>query len=135
MSDPVPTFGQICVEAINLAAGRQLCGPVSVRIIDSMLTEHLKTAPKGRVKAPSSPFGDRKAIPPSPELVWAYSASLGEPVVDGHAFCDFYASKGWKVGKTPMVDWQAAVRTWRKSGYSTKGGKKPSSPANDYRVF
>lgn len=27
-------------------------------------------------------------------------------------FCDFYESKGWKVGKNPMKDWKAAVRTW-----------------------
>lgn len=42
-------------------------------------------------------------------------------------FCDFYESKGWKVGRNPMKDWKAAVRTWlsdakrkgvRKSEYS-----------------
>lgn len=27
-------------------------------------------------------------------------------------FCDFYESKGWKVGKNQMKDWKAAVRTW-----------------------
>lgn len=34
--------------------------------------------------------------------------------VNAEQFCDFYESKGWKVGKTPMKDWQAAVRTWEK---------------------
>ncbi len=34
--------------------------------------------------------------------------------VDPEAFVDFYESKGWKVGKDPMVSWQAAVRTWEK---------------------
>lgn len=29
-------------------------------------------------------------------------------------FVDFYSSKGWKVGKSPMKDWRAAVRTWMK---------------------
>jgi hypothetical protein len=34
--------------------------------------------------------------------------------IDAQQFIDHYESKGWKVGKTPMKDWQAAVRTWEK---------------------
>lgn len=34
--------------------------------------------------------------------------------IDAQSFFDFYESKGWKVGTTPMKDWQAAVRTWEK---------------------
>lgn len=33
-------------------------------------------------------------------------------MVDPQRFVDFYASKGWKVGKEPMKDWKAAVRNW-----------------------
>lgn len=32
--------------------------------------------------------------------------------VDVHRFFDYYESNGWKVGKNPMKDWKAAVRTW-----------------------
>lgn len=32
--------------------------------------------------------------------------------VDAEAFVDFYTSKGWMVGKNPMKDWKAAVRSW-----------------------
>ena len=35
--------------------------------------------------------------------------------MDPEAFVDFYTAKGWRVGKNPMKDWQAAVRTWEKS--------------------
>ena len=35
--------------------------------------------------------------------------------VDAERFVDFYASKGWMVGKNKMKDWKAAVRTWEKS--------------------
>jgi hypothetical protein len=28
-------------------------------------------------------------------------------------FIDYYESNGWKVGKNPMKDWKAAVRTWK----------------------
>lgn len=67
-----------------------------------------KIPPKGGIKEkePVARFS-----PPSPEEVKAYSQSLGKPI-DGNRFCDFYASKGWRVGSTPMKDWRAAVRTW-----------------------
>jgi hypothetical protein len=32
--------------------------------------------------------------------------------VDANQWLDFYESKGWMVGKSPMKNWQAAVRTW-----------------------
>ena len=32
--------------------------------------------------------------------------------IDPQTFIDFYDSKGWKVGNTPMKDWRAAIRTW-----------------------
>lgn len=45
--------------------------------------------------------------------------------VDPSKFCDYYESNGWKVGKNPMKDWKAAVRTWEQNGYSKKqGGNK-----------
>lgn len=34
--------------------------------------------------------------------------------IDPEQFYDFYASKGWKIGKSPMKDWKACVRTWEK---------------------
>lgn len=57
---------------------------------------------------------ERKAprfSPPSPQDVEAYSREQGH-MIDGQRFCNFYASKGWKVGSSPMKDWRAAVRTW-----------------------
>ena len=49
--------------------------------------------------------------PPSPAEVDAYAKEQGISVV-GQRFCDFYASKGWKVGGSPMKDWKAAARNW-----------------------
>lgn len=34
--------------------------------------------------------------------------------IDPESFIDFYDSKGWVVGKSPMKDWKAAIRTWEK---------------------
>ena len=51
---------------------------------------------------------------PSVEEVDAYCRQR-QNHVDASRFCDFYESKGWKVGKSKMVDWKAAVRTWERS--------------------
>lgn len=32
--------------------------------------------------------------------------------IDAASFINFYESKGWLIGKSPMKDWKAAVRTW-----------------------
>ena len=52
-------------------------------------------------------------IPPTIDEVAAYCRERGNSV-DAERFVDFYTAKGWKVGKNPMKDWKAAVRTWEK---------------------
>lgn len=32
--------------------------------------------------------------------------------ISAEDFYNFYESKGWKIGSSPMKDWKAAVRTW-----------------------
>ena len=50
--------------------------------------------------------------PPTVEQVREYTAEKGLAVNAEH-FVDYYAARGWKLGKgQPMKDWQAAVRTW-----------------------
>lgn len=61
-----------------------------------------------------------KNIPPSPAEVEAYSASIGYPM-NGQAWCDSYAQKGWLVGKAKMKDWKAAVRNWKVNGWRCGG--------------
>lgn len=39
--------------------------------------------------------------------------------VDPERFVDYYTSIGWKVGKKPMKDWHAAIRTWEKNSFSS----------------
>ena len=39
--------------------------------------------------------------------------------VAAEKFIDHYTSNGWKVGRNPMKDWKAAVRTWEKSSFDT----------------
>lgn len=60
----------------------------------------------------------KRFVPPTPEEVNAYCQERHNGI-DGSEFCDFYTSKGWKVGKNPMKDWKAAVRTWERSRKQT----------------
>ena len=46
--------------------------------------------------------------------VQAYCAERGNSV-DAQKFVDYYESNGWRVGKSPMKDWRAAVRTWERN--------------------
>ncbi len=50
---------------------------------------------------------------PSLEDVRAYCIGRSNKV-DPEQFFNFYESKGWTIGKSPMKDWRAAVRTWEK---------------------
>ncbi len=38
-------------------------------------------------------------------------------------FYDYYEANGWKVGKNPMKDWKAAVRTWERNDNGGKNTK------------
>ena len=49
---------------------------------------------------------------PSVEDVMAYAESIGHPDFNANKFINYYESKAWKVGKSPMKDWKAAVRNW-----------------------
>lgn len=65
----------------------------------------------------------KRFSPPSVEEVAVYCRER-ENSVDAQTFCDFYVSKGWKVGSQPMRDWKAAVRTWEKrEGGSRAAGR------------
>ena len=63
--------------------------------------------------------------PPTVDEVKAYCAEKGY-AVDPSRFVDYYTSNGWKVGKNPMKDWKAAVRTW--NGKEKQNGKVEHEP-------
>ena len=62
--------------------------------------------------------------PPTVDEVRDYCRERGN-AVDAERFVDFYAAKGWMVGKNRMKDWKAAVRTWEKEDGD---GKRRSQP-------
>lgn len=60
---------------------------------------------------PPTPTLERRKrfVPPTLDEVTAYVRERGSKV-DPQGFIDFYAAKGWLVGKSPMKDWKAACR-------------------------
>ena len=77
----------------------------------------------------TTPTPRKRFTAPTPEEVRAYGREIGFDI-DAEKFCDHYAAKGWVVGKSPMKDWKAAVRTWRAGQQSTpvNGYRKPPDP-------
>lgn len=70
--------------------------------------EDIDSAPR------SEPHKTKKFSPPSVEDVEAYCRERGNNV-NAEQFVDYYTANGWKVGKNPMKDWKAAVRTWERN--------------------
>ena len=70
--------------------------------------EYKETLPIGSAKKAAPAFH-----PPTVEEVKAYCLERKNNV-DAVRFVDYYTANGWKVGKNPMKDWRAAVRTWER---------------------
>ncbi|MFZ9377098.1 MAG: hypothetical protein ACO25K_08235, partial [Candidatus Fonsibacter ubiquis] len=39
-------------------------------------------------------------------------------IVNVEKFFKYYEANGWKVGKNPMKDWKACIRTWESNNYN-----------------
>lgn len=68
---------------------------------------------------------------PSIEQVKEYMEDRDFITVDqAEAFHDHHESGGWKVGKKPMVKWEAAVRTWIRNAQKWS---KPNEKSNGHK--
>ena len=66
----------------------------------------------------------RRFTPPTADEVRQYCAERRNGV-DAERFVSYYTANGWMVGKNPMKDWRAAVRTWerRDTGQHGRGNE------------
>lgn len=126
-----------------------LAGDSHVTVTDGHATEEEKEEDKDNknkkdnmgdpADAPERKRSTRKPFnPPTVEEVRAYCVER-ENSIDPEAFVDFYASKGWMIGKNKMKDWKAAVRTWeqgdkRKGVKNSGGNRKPVESTTAGRV-
>lgn len=74
--------------------------------------------------ATDPPQKAKRFTPPSLDEVKAYCQERGNRI-DAQRFMDHYTSNGWLVGKSPMKDWRAAVRTWERSSFDVGRAEKP----------
>ena len=74
-----------------------------------------------------------KARPDNVEICILYFGELKSNGNEAMSFFDYYSSKGWQVGRSPMKDWKAAARNWvrRSKEFSTKGVAAIGHP-NEY---
>ena len=78
----------------------------------------------------------KKFQKPTLEEIKSYCAERNNNV-DANKFFDFYESNGWKVGKNPMKDWKASVRTWERNNFGKENKQEEfdydSMPYNAFR--
>lgn len=67
---------------------------------------------QSKTKQSNTRESGRRFTPPSPTEVAEYAETRGQPDFPAERFCDFYESKGWRIGSASMKDWKAAVRNW-----------------------
>ena len=103
----------------------------SLSVSDSMSVSN--TNKRVRADKPPTPTTSRKKfVPPTLDEVTAYVKERGS-MVDPQGFIDFYSSKGWVVGKSPMKDWKAACRnaeSWER--WKRPEGRDSVKTAEDY---
>ena len=80
---------------------------------------------------------------PSPEEVEEYARSYAEGKgldlastdFDPERFVDFYAQKGWMVGKAKMKDWKASVRIWVRSSKPMERKREVNDGGDDFSQY
>jgi hypothetical protein len=71
-----------------------------------------------------------KFTPPTREELNLAAAKIGLPDLQVDKFVNFYASKGWMVGKNKMKSWQHALANW-KIGWQEDGGVAKPTPEEE----
>lgn len=86
---------------------------------------------KARFRAPSPAEVD--------EYARIYAASkdldLDSTDFDPERFVDFYAQKGWMVGRTRMKDWKASVRNWVRTSRPKEGKREVNDAGDDFSKY
>lgn len=86
---------------------------------------------KARFRAPSPAEVD--------EYARSYAASkeldLDSTDFDPERFVDFYAQKGWMVGRMRMKDWRASVRNWVRSSRPKEGKREVNDAGDDFSKY
>lgn len=73
--------------------------------------------------------------PPTIHELNTYASEIGMSEYEAENMHDYYAAKGWTVGKSPMKDWKAAARKWARNAKeytsSTNGQSRRTPEGRD----
>lgn len=127
-------WDEICMTVTCPSGDRQVTDECQHRLVkDSLVKSSIgedMEGVAGDINVPSKP-NSKRFIPPTVEQVEVYCLERNNGI-DPQRFVDYYKSNGWKVGKNPMKDWKAAVRTWEQNRKeSPKQPQKSSNPFLD----
>lgn len=116
-----------------------------VYVNDDVNTQGGSSEPQGVRAEKTISSSPKKFEKPTVNEVQAY-CNERKNSLSAQEFWDFYESKGWKIGSSPMKDWRACVRTWeqrrknedsggrvKKSG--TMWGNESKIPEEYYAIF
>lgn len=90
------------------------------RLLHTIEHQHAKLAKSLELRNPVKSVSISKFIKPSLEEIKLYCIER-KNAVDPERFFEHYESNGWMVGRVPMKNWKAAVRTWEKNEYGASG--------------
>ena len=76
---------------------------------------------------------ERRFQKPTIDEVRAYIREIGGGV-SAEEYIDYYEANGWKVGKSPMKDWKAAVRNWKRRDWRNKGQPEERDYQEDFHA-
>ena len=72
----------------------------------------------------------KRFVKPTIDEVKAYCQERNKGV-DAEKWYNHYSANGWKVGRTKMVDWKAAIRTWERSADNGRFKRNDFTPYPD----
>lgn len=92
-----------------------------VYVNDDVNTQGGSCEPQGVRAGKATVSSPKKFKKPTVEEVQDYCDERKNSL-SAQEFWDFYESKGWKVGSSPMKDWRACVRTWEQRRRTENSG-------------
>ena len=116
-------------ERVRNYRSRQKALPCNTDVTESNTEKEIdKEIDKEKEEDSNKP--QKRFTKPTIEEVQAYCQERNKGV-DAQKWYDYYSANGWKVGKNPMKDWRAAVRTWERGDSGARNSRVSFTPYPD----
>lgn len=104
--------------------------PMEENVKDNITISNNTSNNTYNIETQDKPAPSKKFVKPSISEIKEY-ATNNNLTLDAELFYDYYESKGWKVGRSPMKDWKATVRNWVRRNYEKKPGYSKPLPVHE----